>query len=94
MSPSRPIPFYGDFQLVGSDFEAAAVVDDAPLKTILQNTQQFLNPTVAFTNQSEVLCLATDLFILSKSHKPRMANPLQWPTYALNRNDVNTGEMM
>jgi hypothetical protein len=51
---------YGYLRIANSEFARVAVADDAPLKTILERTHQLLNPTVAFTQTSEVLCLATD----------------------------------
>jgi hypothetical protein len=55
---------YGDLRIAGSEFAVVNIGDDVALKRILELTHQLLNPTVAFTAQSEVLCLATDLFIL------------------------------
>jgi len=54
---------YGYVQSAGS-FNGLGIADNASLKAILQTTNQFLNPTIAFTQTSEVLCLASDLFIL------------------------------
>jgi hypothetical protein len=59
---------YAYLRVAGSEFinafAVARVPDNASLKVILENTHQLLNPTVAFTQTSEVLCLASDLFIL------------------------------